>query len=495
MKSIFNIVYVFLILGFFASCDDAIEIEQPGRFSAESAFQTVEDLQLGILGTYDELDITRDIMHSATFTDEISIGFDNGGQGLGDGRFGFILNSTSTAPTTIWNNNYDAINSATRVLEASTTITPEAGEEADYNAIRGQALAIRAFSHFQLFSHFTTDMTDPSALCVIAVDFVPNVADEFGRNTNAEVLALINSDLDAAFGLLPDGGNNPTFITKDFVTALRARLGAYTQDYASADANARLLMANYPLADPVEYVDMFTDNNNTEVIFKLERSIGDNYDTQATEGGGWAGALFAFVDPSISGSPYFEMGRSLFNLFDPSDARYSAVIHPTSVVDPDYTNSADFKNSDILVISKYPGSDGQPLLNDLKVFRSSEMVLIAAEAAAAGGDLAEAANLVKSIRDARFGSDQAVQTYTSASDAFKAILDERRIEFCYEGHRYRDLKRLGSRANAGVNRDPLDCAINGACTLASDDYRFTLPIPTVELNANSVIRDQQNPGY
>jgi hypothetical protein len=85
--------------------------------------------------------------------------------------------------------------------------------------------------------------------------------------------------------------------------------------------------------------------------------------------------------------------------------------------------------------------------------------------------------------------------YANESEAFGALLDERRVELSFEGHRYKDLKRLGARANRGVSKDAIDCAFNGACTLAATDFRFTLPLPIVEFNANPGLRDQQNPGY
>jgi len=495
MKNIYKLIILFLIAGFYTSCNEAIDIDQPGRFSADSAFGSVGDLQLGILSSYNRLDFSDDITFSATFTDEISIGFDNGGQGLGDGRYGFILNSTSVAPRQVWNDSYRVINSVNRILEAASTITPETDETDLFNSVRGQALAIRAFAHFQLWSYYTTDYTDGSSSSVIVVDFVPTIDQELGRNSSSEVLALINSDLDEAFGLLPEATDAPTFINKDFVTALRARLAAYTQDYAAAASNAQQLIDKYPLADQTQYFNMFDDIDNTEVIFKLERSVGDSYDNQGTGGGGWAGSLFAFVDATLTGSPYFEMSRSLFNLFEAGDVRLDRNIDPSSVIDPNYASNPNFKNDDILVIRKYPGSDGQPLMNDLKIFRSSEMVLIAAEAAAANGDLEGSATFLKSIRDARLGADTELRSFASTQDALGAIMDERRIELSFEGHRYRDLKRMGTRAGRSVDRDPLDCQVNGACTIANDDHRFSFPIPDVEINANTVIRDQQNPGY
>jgi hypothetical protein len=240
---------------------------------------------------------------------------------------------------------------------------------------------------------------------------------------------------------------------------------------------------------------MFQDFNDGEVIFKMERSIGDDYDNQGVLGGGWAGSLFAFVDATRDGSPYFEMSRTLFNLIPEGDIRFDVLIDPTSLIDPDFASSPDPRTTDILVFRKYPGSDGQPLLNDLKVFRSSEMALIAAEAAASTGDLAAAASFVSDLRDARLGGDSGELSYGSAQEALFDIMQERRVEFAIEGHRYLDIKRLGIRSGSGVDRDPIDCSVNGACQISSDDFRFTLPIPQDELNANSIIRDQQNPGY
>ncbi len=489
------------------SCDDAIDIEQPGRFNADIAYQTVDDLSLGVLGAYNELDITNLIGFSATFTDEISIGVNNGGQGISDGRINYILDSTSGVASSVWVNQYDAINASTRLIEAAKLITPRPNEQGFYNLIVGQAYCIRAWAHFVLFSYYTTDYTDDNALCVIKVDFVPSVDDALGRNTNKEIVDLIISDLNTAESLIFPGFNDPNFMGQDFIIALRARLAAYREDYATAGQLAKSLTDKYPLADRTQYVNMYEDTDETEVIFQLDRTINDDYDGQGTGagGGGWAGSLFAFTGPSLTGGPFFEMGRALYNAFNPSDIRRERAIHPTSLIDPNYQSNPNYENQDVLVINKYPGSDGQPLMNDLKVFRASEMVLIEAEAAAAQGDLAGAAAFIKELRDARLGQDTPAETFANATEAFGTILDERRLEFCFEGHRYPDLKRLGVRGARDIDRDLLDCQRYGACSdsdfyptssrINENSYKFTLPIPLVEQNGNATIRDQQNPGY
>ncbi|MFZ9032304.1 MAG: RagB/SusD family nutrient uptake outer membrane protein [Robiginitalea sp.] len=494
-----NLKNLFLIFGVFAglvACNDAIEIDQPGRLDADAAFQTVADLQAGLFGVYDQFDLSPDIAFQSIFTDELSIGFDNGGQGLAD--YGFVLNAGSTAPAVFWTNGYDQLNAASRLIEASEIIEIEDGEQALFNQILGEAYALRAWGHFIMLSYFSTDYTDDNALSIINLDFVPTIDQQLLRNTNGETFALIDSDLDRANSLLSNATDDVTRINKDFIIALRARIAAYRQDYTTAASLSQQLIDKYPLANQAEYEAMFLDTSDGEVIFKLERTNNDTYDGQGATGsptaGGWAGARFAFVDATLSGSPYFEMGRSLFNLMDPADVRYEVNVAPTSLIDPDYETNQN-PATDILVIQKYPGSEGQPLMNDLKIFRASEMYLIRAEAAVAQGSLGLAAELIQDIHNARFGTTTDLPSYASATEAYAAILTERRVELAFEGHRYLDLKRLGSRANQGVLKDAIDCAFNGACTLSASDYRFTLPLPIVEFNANPGLREQQNPGY
>ena len=496
---LFKNIYALSLLAIFtvASCNDAIDIDQPGRLGADQAFATVNDLQLGLLGVYNGFDHSSEIQFNALFTDELSIGFDSGGQGIGNGTYGFVLNPGSAISSALWNRYYGTLININLLLEAAAAITPDAADQDQYDDIVAQARALRAYAHFQLLAYYSPDLTDDSAPGVIAVDFVPAVTDQLPRNTTGEVFAAILADLSAAAPNLADA-TNATFISQAFVTALQARIALYRRDYTTADGLAASLLSSFDLADRAGYVDAFTDNGTDDIIFKLERTINDTYDRQGATGsanaGGWAGANFAFVNASIDGSPYFEAGRSLFNLFDTNDIRFDVCFHPTSLINPDYATDADPRTTDILVIGKYTGSEGQPLMNDLKIFRVSEMQLIRVEAAIASGNLAGAATLMKELRDARYDVAQPLPSYASAQAAYNDLLNERRKEFAFEGHRWLDLKRLGADAGQNVQRDPIDCAINGACTLSSTDFRMqALPIPLVELNANENI--SQNAGY
>jgi hypothetical protein len=486
MKNIFKFIYACLIISF-ASCDDAIDIDQPGRLGADNAFQSVTDLQSGLLGSYNFLDTTFEIGWTSAMTDECYRGRDNGGQNTNEQNFN--INSSNGYANGIWSSYYGAIGMANRVIEASASIDRNEDPVA-YDNIVGQAHAIRAFSHFGILTWFSSDYTDDNALAGLLLTSVPDdIFAQIPRSTNAEFYAQIASDLDGAESLIT-GSSGVTFMGTDFINALRARMHAYKGDYATASSYAQLVLDNKPVSDAAQFTAMFNDADFTEVIFSLERSIGDSYDGQGTAGGGWAGSLYAFIDATEQGGPFMEMSRSVYNILaGTSDVRLSRSLNVgESIIDPGYETNDNFINDDVLLVYKYPGGT-QPLLNDLKVFRSTEMHMILAEFAADEGDYAQVGALVNALRGLRTAS--ALDIPTNEADAFGMILDERRIEFLFEGHRWVDLKRLGDRGNRAMDRDSRECSFLADCTLSNSDFRYTLPIPVSELTANDVV---QNPG-
>ncbi len=489
MKKI-NFILFALIVSLFSSCEDAIDIVQPGELTPEVAFQTVGDLQLGLNGVYASIAGENPIAFSTVFTDEVAIGFANGGQGLNGGEYVFNLNTGSGDAAAIWLSNYALINRANRVIAGAANITPSAADESAYKNILAQAHILRAWGHFVLLSHFSTDLTSDSALGVIKVDFVPETTQQLPRNTNGEVFALINSDLNFVSSLTTNAANTSrTFVSTDFVKAFRARMAAYRGDYATAATFADQLIASYPLTPrsvdvateaTSSYLNIWTDvaiPTQNEVIFKLERVQGNRL----------INAIWSSVNSTITGSPFYEMSTSLYNLLNnPNDIRRRAFLSPTS----EPANNR-------LVIGKYPGSGGIVQLNDVKIFRTPEMYFIKAEAFASAGNFLGVAAQLQAVTNARFvaGTAPVIATPANAQAAFAEILKQRRIELCFEGHRYLDLKRLGVKAGVTIDRAPEDCSIFNACSIPNTDYRFTMPIPGTETGANSAIKAQQNPGY
>jgi hypothetical protein len=471
MKIRFLIVAVISV--FFFGCDDQLDRFPIDELVEETAFQTVGDLQFGVNAVIGNYSPTLLVAHNSIFTDNIKLGTNNGGQELN--ALAQILNPDQ-GDRNIWENRYGVINDANRVLAAAGGITPDGPEQEQYDNILAQCYAFRAMAHWDLLLYYGLDVTDPSAPGVPYIDFVSADAQP-ARNSTSEVVAAIEADLSEAFALL--GGVTPdiNFANRDMITFLRARIALETGDYQGAITASDNIIANYPLANQQQYFDMFREDADvTEVVWKYDNVQGFNYNM--------AGIWYFTASGFLVGSAFMEMSNGLLNSFDPADIR--------RVVNWD--DDPDAEEGEIL-IAKYPPNADTQFINDYKAMRSSEAYLIKAEAHARLTQLGPAADAVFAVRNARFGGLAAPISYASQVEAMQDILDERRLELCFEGHRYNDIKRMRDVLNQGIERDPLDCGGSGApCSLPANDARWIFPAPTVEINANPNILPQA-PGY
>ena len=312
------------------------------------------------------------------------------------------------------------------------------------------------------------------------------LTDEAIRN---QIYDLIESDFQFAETNLASTATVYTRVTQKFIAAARARMYLYRKDYVKAKQYATL--ATGALSTANTYNSMWGDAAQGECIFAAARPSGGTWSNIAS--------TWYFNITSATGGAFLDMGRNLFNLYNqfPNDVRTAIWIDASAQINPNYAADINYVSNDVLPINKYPGKSAQPLRNDLKIFRNSEMVLILAECEVASSNLTAAATLVRSIRTARaFAAPApALPVYANAQAAWADILLERRKELAFEGHRYLDIKRLAALAgNQGITRDNTDDDIpNQPLTLALSDYRWTLPIPQQEIAGN--VNIQQNPGY
>ena len=169
--------------------------------------------------------------------------------------------------------------------------------------------------------------------------------------------------------------------------------------------------------------------------------------------------------------------------------------------------------SGVLFSNKYKDtstlSDASPLL------RYAEVLLNRAEAKARLNDNTYLADL-NAVRNRSLANPTTEQysAFANKTDAVKAVLLERRIEFLAEGLRWNTIHRLQHDDIAPINGVPQKYK-NGANPVAADykigipyvfktgdvaslsytDYRFVWPLPTLETSANPTLAAQQNPGW
>lgn len=139
--------------------------------------------------------------------------------------------------------------------------------------------------------------------------------------------------------------------------------------------------------------------------------------------------------------------------------------------------------------TKFNNQDGQEMLTSPVFLRWGEVVLNRAEAEAKLGQDDKALDDVNLIRKRAGLSGDALMTKTNFKErgyesVLDVVLDERRMELCFEGHRYFDLLR---------NRRTMDRRYVGFHAydfIKYDDKRIALLIPLDEINSSGI---PQNP--
>jgi len=464
-------------------CKKSIELAPSDSITTVNAFNTSTDIDLGILGVYATLangsanvastnggySYDNDIYTSAIMTDECRSGLDNNSRNYGaEQRWQFdASNPGASDVTAAWISFYNLIDRANRVLQVIDQI-PAA--QATKDRQRGELLALRAFAHFELLRNYAKSY-DPTAPGV-PIMLVPNVLGLPARNTFAEVIAQVKTDLIAAKSLIPATFSltDNTRFTRLAVSATQARVALYEKNWTDAITYSTEVISGLPLATRAQFPAIWTDASTAEVVFAVKKSSNTIYD----------GILFRDSNNDVFFSPSFKE----IDLFDKvNDIRYNAYIKQ------DLTISA---TKEQWLVVKYPGS-GSNKYNNTKVFRTGEMYLIRAEADAekASPDYAAASADINALRAARIlGYVNA--TYTTHDDVITQVYTERMKELFAEGHRFYDLKRR----SLSVVRDDRDLVVNPTIpkTLLPTDRNYDLPIPQAEVFANPNILPN-NPGY
>ncbi|MDT8346917.1 MAG: RagB/SusD family nutrient uptake outer membrane protein [Flavobacteriaceae bacterium] len=474
MKKYFLILFGGLILT--TACENQLNRAPVDSLISSTAFETVDDLEAGLIGVYGGWAFNNVIAHNSIFTDNTKIGADNGGQQLAlvNLQLDPTLNSAG-----IWTSRYNTINDCNRIIEAAASITPTEEEQDQYNTILANMYAIRAYCHMDLLAYYAEDLNNPNAMGVPYQHFVSATAQParptVDETVNGDGTAPgIMGDLATAESLLPAGSSRKDRVNQGFIDMTRARTNLITGNWQGVLNNTTNIINNFQLADQNQYLAMFAgDQDQTEVIFTFDNV--DGFNTNIANIWIFTGTDGNFIEMS------FGLFDELANRFlNEGDVRVQANFNPAT---DGVTEHGIFK---------YPGSGGV-FINDFKVFRASEAYLMRAEAFAELNQLGNAAAMIQEVKNARTGLADAPSAFANLSAARTAILSERRVELSFEGQRYLDLKRFRNRLNQGLVRDPRDCPGSVPCELNVTDPKWTFPIPLVELNGN--VNMVQNPQW
>ena len=465
-----NIKKLFILMslaGFLTSSCSKLDLTPTDSIDPSKAFRNLSDVNMGVLGAYAPVDYTL-IEISAIVSDEVMLPTENTVSNTASHRW--LYNSSYGSVTSAWNEYYQIIDRTNRVLEAIPNIPVGPGQQSLLDQYKGEMLALRAYSHFELVRAYASSY-DAGGM---GVPYMKKHELGYPGRPNVEMnFADINADLAEAKNLIPDGFNDKTRITKTAVAAIQARVALYEKNWNNAIAFATEVISKEPLAPKGDFPQIWKDQSNAEVIWKLVRVPGDSE---------IGSSFFRRTGEIVLYAPSFK----LLNTFDrENDIRFpSYITYNQARMD----NSQGKKSA--YLINKYDGNDPRYLgLTDIKLFRTAEMYLIRAEAQAETNNLAEAANDLNALRSARIYNYPG-QNYADKQSLINAIYAERFKELAFEGHRFFDLKRR----NLPVERSTQD-AVNatGAIKLepTAAQYNFPLPAEEISVNKNMV----QNPNY
>lgn len=534
---------IFLALGcsllFAPSCKDFLQKENPNSPTEAIFWQSKNDFDLALTGIYSQLrggsNYKQSPSVSSNFLTTFLATFDNYTDNADGGTYNYAGQEEFLRDNITPDNMPGLVGSAySYCYKSIARINIFLGHleemysdktNADYKQFKGEALALRGLMYHYLYT------------CYGAVPIVKEalvVEDMYKEKSSAEdVYKTVIGDYTDAIALLPKGQNylaNPGHITGDAVIAFRAR----TRLYHAYDENG--------VANKTEMAEILTELNQITAAYSLATDVLDNFHTSKQSAcpeimfslrflkpdfrnqidlffGNWKmicptrSLVLAF--PNADGSAYVPAGdiatktdltaADMTTLFTNRDPRLATFIAPNGVYNfTGYVNNAvDFtdgnsSNTQFAVrklVTPLSGQDGDKSWDngytwqgdqDVVLMRWAHVLLMKAEAAFESGNTTAAEGYIKELRD-RYNMP-AISGLTQ-----EQLRNEIRIETCFEGQRYFDMKRWRTLKDMnGKKQDP-----HSSITVVVNPNHFDWPIPWTEIEQaeNNGVNLVQNPGY
>jgi len=485
-----KLISIFFVTYLLISC--SLDTEDQSSLSPGQALDNTAGVQSAVLSAYrrlHEFDLygQQGMLHGDALADNIEIVNRTG-------RYEQeVVNGVGTFANR-WAVAYRAVNDANFVLKylpllnintvpATATLT----SQRVLDQLEGEAKFIRALAYSELLRVYAYEPgreVNGFNLGVIIRETPTELvsdADNRSRSTNLESYQFVEQDLLDAISLLITPAEHTTAgawpaslgaITNPFranraaAHALLARVYLYWSRYADADTQATTALSLLSNAAPVAsagFVASWSTATHPESIFEVE-----------IRGTDWSGvdapnnSLTSITTNLASGYQYVAAGSAeLIAAHEVGDVRLGVFVNTAATLNKPQ-------------VRKWVGEKGSGVEN-IPLLRKSEMYLIQAESRARSNNDAGAQTAVNTLRTAR----GLTSTSLTGASLISLIMNERRVELAFEGHRWFDLKRNGS--------DITKTVVSGVATLPYTDFRILQQIPNDQVLLNPNL--EQNPGY
>ena len=470
----------------FGACQNILDVKPRLAVDLATAYNSPEALSAALNGVYDVLQTTdlygRDLI---VIPEALA---DNGKATNKSGRLNAEYQNQVGSHFINWSNAYVGINRANIILD---NLLASTAPQATKDAIEGQCLFLRGLMYFDLMRTYA--YTPKAIVQAQNLGGVPLLLTGVTgldkvtlppRASIDECYKQIITDLSNAATKLTN--NNTTFVRPFFASraaaqALLSRVNLYAGNWSEVVKQSTDALAGGVgtfQTTPTGYVNAWRAVSNPESMFELSYQTNENigvntslqttYTTLRTLGLRTTTAGFGDLVPSNDLLTQLGITRLVDVVTRGADIRAQL-----------YELGTTGRGPAEIECTKFFGKNGVVNLDNIPVIRISELYLNRAEANYELGSFSAALEDVNRIRT-RSGLT-ALPATTTGSALLTEILNQRRIEFAFEGHRFFDLKRRG----LDLKKLPRDIAFT--------DFVILSRIPTGQISLNPNLK--QNFGY
>ena len=467
------VLFGWVILLFTSSCEDFLDLNPISEQNVNDFYQDANDIETAVNGAYQSLHL---IYNNYYFFGEVRSDnttiqtFVINNADIDE----FSISTSNTNVSQIWASCYTGISRINAALDRIGGIEMEDELRSRYV---GELKFLRGFIYFQLAKIFG------GVPLVLEEVNDPQVGFEHTRASLDDLYLQIEQDLGDAVESLPASydAENMGRATSGAARALLARVHLTQGENQQAVPLLETVIESdtYELLPAYEDVFDINNANNAEILFSVR------YQGGGTGTGSPFNNLFA---PKAAGEIVTQLGQAngqnvpeqgLLDAYEEDDLRFDATISMgfTNAEDEFVEDPFTTKFLDPGMLAPFDAS------NDWPVLRYADVLLMYAEALGESDDAYDAINRVRTRAGLPDIDETSPGTFT------EKLLQERRVELAFEGHRWFDLVRL----------DQFIEVMNAEGTVPFEkgnlvqEYHRVFPIPQSEIDVNPNL--EQNNGY
>lgn len=471
-----SICIIILILNINYGCKKFVDLSSPTVVRTDQFFKTQADITAAVTGMYNSL---RGYYNSFYIVAEIpSDNTQANGYTLPQlpmDQLTWVVNSSDVFNN--WSSSYASIARANIILDKIDAVSMAEDLKEQY---KGEAKFIRALMYFNLVRFFGNI---PLIVHEIKTE---EEAYSYPQVPEQDVYKQITTDLKEAIAVLPAtySADKIGKVTKGAARSLLGKVLVTNKQYADAIPILENVInaGNYSLLTDYATVFDTKNKNNAETIFSVQYLGNSGYG----EGSQFSITFAPFgsgEDITSGGQPAGanEGTLDLYNAFETGDLRKNVAIARFALTGAYYTRK--------YLDKPIAGNEGD---NNWIVIRYADVLLLYAEAV---NETGATGNAFAPLNEVRSRAGLSILSGLDQDALRTAIQIERRVELCFEGHRWFDLLRTGTMLSvmAAYKEKYSDAGGYDVKNYAVTPNKILFPIPFNEISLNNKLI--QNNGY